>query len=94
MQVGQVVISLSGHDKGEYFIVTKVDKEYLFLADGKTRQIDRPKKKKEKHVQKTNYIAKDIQEKIENALGVSNADLREAVENYKNNNQGGDDLGK
>ncbi len=52
VQKGTVVVSTAGHDKGLYFAVVGVDGEngqYLLLADGKTRLITKPKKKKIKH---------------------------------------------
>jgi len=57
MTRGQVVFSKSGRDKGKTFIVINVHEEYLYLVDGKLRTLDRPKKKKAKHVQPTNVVA-------------------------------------
>ena len=54
---GQVVFSKSGRDKGKAFVVIKTDAEYVYLADGKLRTLDRLKKKKIKHVQPTHYMA-------------------------------------
>ncbi len=46
----QIVRSCAGHDKGKYFYVADTDGEYLLLADGKTRKLKTPKRKKRKHV--------------------------------------------
>lgn len=43
--------SKQGHDKGELFLIVKEEEPYVFLADGKNRKIEKPKKKKKKHVQ-------------------------------------------
>ena len=54
---GQVVRSKKGRDEGKVFVVIGIiDKDYLYLVDGKLRKLDRPKKKKVKHL----YIYKDI----------------------------------
>ncbi|MCL2571809.1 MAG: KOW domain-containing RNA-binding protein [Defluviitaleaceae bacterium] len=37
-------------------VVIAVDGEFAYLADGKLRKLDRPKKKKAKHIQPTNTI--------------------------------------
>jgi ribosomal protein L14E/L6E/L27E len=37
-------------------VVLEVDGEFLLLADGKRRSIFKPKRKKRKHVQKTNTV--------------------------------------
>ncbi|MDO5018659.1 MAG: KOW domain-containing protein [Lagierella massiliensis] len=54
---GQVVRSLSGRDKGKFQIVLKLlDNNYVQVVDGKRRKLKNPKKKKIKHLQKTNSI--------------------------------------
>lgn len=50
---GTVVISVAGHDKGHWFVVTDADEKFAFLADGKERKLADPKKKNLKHIRKT-----------------------------------------
>lgn len=46
-----VVVSLAGHDKGGIFLVTGFSSEsYALLSDGKLRKLEKPKKKKFKHL--------------------------------------------
>ncbi|MCL2545903.1 MAG: KOW domain-containing RNA-binding protein [Oscillospiraceae bacterium] len=52
MRKGDVVRSTHGHDKGGIFVVLDVEDDYLHLADGRKRRIEKPKRKKCKHVQK------------------------------------------
>ena len=48
---GRVVISTQGRDEGRYFIVLEViDEQFVLMADGLTRKIAHPKKKKVKHL--------------------------------------------
>lgn len=49
-RVGQIVESLAGHDKKQIYIVKHCEDEFVYLVDGKIRKLDRPKKKKKKHV--------------------------------------------
>ena len=50
-KTGDVVLSVAGRDSGRCFIVIeKIDESYLALADGKLRKVEKPKKKKYKHV--------------------------------------------
>ena len=51
MKSGLVVKSLAGHDKGSYFVVLRAEGEFAFIADGKTKTIEKPKKKKKKHLE-------------------------------------------
>ena len=48
---GCFAYSLAGHDKGETYIIIECNDEYAFLANGKNRTINNPKKKKLKHLQ-------------------------------------------
>ena len=49
---GRFVRSLSGRDKEGIFVVVGVtDEGYLLLADGKTRKLETPKRKKRKHAE-------------------------------------------
>lgn len=84
IQAGQVAKSLRGHDKDELFVIIKTEENYAYIVDGKLRMLDDPKKKKIKHLDITNYVCCDLKEKIINAERVSNSDIREALEIYKN----------
>jgi len=39
-QIGQVVYSKSGHDKGDVQMIIRVEVEYLLQADGKRRKLE------------------------------------------------------
>ena len=47
--LNRAVVSLAGRDRGTVCIVLQEEGEYLFLADGRLRPVERPKKKKRKH---------------------------------------------
>ena len=50
VSVGELVLSLCGHDKGDYFIVTEVADGFVTICDGKRRKFAKNKKKKIKHI--------------------------------------------
>ena len=79
IKIGQIVISKSGRDKGERFLVMRIEDEYLYLADGKLRPLEKPKKKKRMHVAKTNMIAGEIAEKLAFGARMTNSDLKKAL---------------
>ena len=45
-----VVISLAGHDRGKYFMVTGTERGRLLLCDGRSRRLENPKSKSPRHV--------------------------------------------
>ena len=48
---GMLARSRAGHDAGRVYVIMDVDDAYVYLVDGKARTLDRPKKKKKRHVQ-------------------------------------------
>ena len=75
--VGNVVYSKAGRDKGNYYIIVGVvDSNYVLLADGKCKKIQKPKKKKIKHLQLTNEVAYDIKESVVNKSYDSDSKIR------------------
>lgn len=79
---GQLVKSSQGRDRGQWMIILNiVDNDYALLCDGKIRKIEKPKKKKLKHISKTNIIFDDIQKKIMQN-NISNADIRKKIADY------------
>lgn len=53
---GSLVYSRAGRDKGTLFVVLSFEGEYVYLSDGDTRRVEKPKKKKLKHINKTNAV--------------------------------------
>ena len=51
MEIGRAVQSLQGRDAGRCFVILQVvDDQFVLMADGLTRKLDHPKKKKIKHL--------------------------------------------
>ena len=50
-EVGMMARSKCGHDAKNVYVITAVEDAYVYLVDGKVRTLDKPKKKKKKHVQ-------------------------------------------
>ena len=74
--ISDVVISTAGRDHGEWFYVVNEDPIYLFLANGKDRTLDKPKRKKRKHVQKVLRSETRVAEKLRQGDKVLNGELR------------------
>ena len=76
IQISDVVISTAGRDKNELFYVIDADPLYLMLANGKDRTLDKPKRKKRKHVQKVLRSETRVAVKIASGNKVLNSELR------------------
>ncbi len=69
IKVGSAVYSLSGRDKGKMYLVSRIENGYCFLTDGDKRRIENPKKKKEKHLNRTNFVSSVFEaETVENHM--------------------------
>ena len=48
---GSIAVSLAGRDKDRVFIIVGVlDEKYVLVSDGRLRKVEKPKKKKLKHL--------------------------------------------
>ena len=74
--VSDVVVSTAGRDRGNWFYVIAEDPIYLYLANGKDRSLDKPKRKKRKHVQKVLRSETRVAVKLRNGDKVLNSELR------------------
>ena len=74
--ISDVVKSTAGRDKEDLFYVISADPIYLFLANGKDRTLDKPKRKKRKHVQKVLRSETRVAEKLRLGDKVLNSELR------------------
>ena len=49
--VGMLASSKAGHDKDSVYVIIREDGEYIYVADGKSRTVERPKRKNKKQGQ-------------------------------------------
>jgi len=62
------------------------DGDYLYLADGKLRKLEKPKKKKLMHVQITESMSEETAAKL-SAGSLQDADLRKVLLRFGNNGE-------
>ena len=87
-----LVVSKAGRDQGQLFYVIDADEQFVYLADGKSRRLEKPKRKKRKHVQQVPRTESRIAEKIRNGEKVLNSELRKelaSIGQKQSQNQGG-----
>ena len=70
---GMVVRSIAGHDSGSWLVVMRLEKGFAFVADGKERKVEKPKKKNIKHLSRTRKMI-DVE-------GITNKKLRSELRN-------------
>ena len=76
INIADVVQSTAGRDQGQWFYVIEADPIYLMLANGKDRTLEKPKRKKRKHVTKVLRSETRVAGKIRSGDKVLNSELR------------------
>ena len=72
--------SLAGHDKGKLYYVLSSDEGFVYLVNGKTRTLGKPKKKKIKHVQLIKRLQRDLEISDEDIK--EDSDVRKLLKTY------------
>ncbi len=84
IRIGTVVESVAGHDKGVLFaVIGFADEAHALIADGKVRRLEKPKKKKLRHLEPAGILEQDIptetNRQLRNALRAFRASQGEVI---------------
>jgi ribosomal protein L14E/L6E/L27E len=74
-----IVRSDAGRDKGKLFVVLAVEGEFLLLADGKSRKVENPKRKKRRHVLFVSAEETRLADKLKRGDKITNSELRRTL---------------
>jgi ribosomal protein L14E/L6E/L27E len=78
-----IVRSDAGRDKGKLFDVLDTEGEYLLLADGRSRKVETPKRKKRRHVLFVSAEENRLSVKINSNEKITNSELRRTLAAYR-----------
>lgn len=74
-----IVLSCKGRDKGMLLLVVDEDETCLYLANGKQRRAEKPKRKKRIHTRRQGACDDRTREKLLTTGRLSNSDIRKAL---------------
>ena len=77
-----LAVSRAWHDKGILYVVLEDDGTYFWLSDGKRRLLEKPKKKKQKHVQVIRHLPEEIRVQLQSIT--MDAHVRRILKDYQN----------
>ncbi len=82
--IGNIAVSMAGHDKSQVYVIVKEDAEYVYLCDGSLKVLAKPKKKSVKHVavNKT-YDTGETGVKLQNGKQVYDHEIKRTIKLYK-----------
>ncbi len=76
IRISDVVISTAGRDRGQLFYCIAAEDGFVLLANGKDRTLEKPKRKKLKHVSKVLRAETRVAAKLVAGDKVLNSELR------------------
>ena len=77
VEIGSVVISKCGRDEGRLFLVVgEVDQDFVMIANGDLRKMDRLKKKRRKHLKPTGTVIQALKDRLSRGEKVEDHELR------------------
>lgn len=76
---GMFARSKAGHDKNKLYLISKIEDEFVYLVDGKIRTIDKPKKKRIKHIQIDYQVDAQIKTKLDANALLQNEEVKRAI---------------
>ena len=84
IEAGVVVRSKAGRDEGRHFIVLSIEsEEFVKVADGDLRKVEKPKLKRVKHLYVTEELVYSLQSKLMAGESVENHVIRKSLETFK-----------
>lgn len=78
-----LIKATAGREKGKYFMVLCVSEDYVMICDGKGRTVNKPKKKKIKHIKYLDYSLTRIRKKLEEGKQINNSEIRKEIRLFK-----------
>ena len=84
-RISDVVVSAAGRDRGQMFYVIGTEGVYTLLANGKDRPLEKPKRKKVKHVSKVLRAETRVAAKLIAGDKVLNSELRKDLAHIRQN---------
>ena len=84
---GMLARSKAGHDTGKLFVVMQAEEEFVYLADGRCRTLDKAEKKRRKHIRLFTEYPPFFRKKWKKGERTADEDIRKAIKDYEKNQQ-------
>ena len=82
--VGNLALSLAGHDKNQIYIIIREEDEYVYLCDGRLKPLAAPKKKNKKHIQVINKgVDAELSKRIRESGSVRDEEIKRTIKLYE-----------
>lgn len=86
--IGKVAYSKSGRDEGRLFIILSIiNDEFVYISDGDLRTVEKPKKKKIKHLDVKSITAEEISKLLRSGEEVTNNMVKKFLQSMNSNEE-------
>lgn len=81
---GQLVLSKAGHDHNRVYLITAIEGNFAFCVDGDYRPLEKPKRKRVRHLRALGELVADWQTQIAalNDAGQQNALIKSLIKKH------------
>ena len=79
--------SKAGHDKKQVYVVVNEDENYFYLANGTTKLMSKPKKKKKIHLQLIKNIPENVLAEIKDKNNLDDILIKRILKVYNRRNE-------
>ena len=81
--IGKFAISKAGHDKDKLYVIVACDGMFVYVCDGRLRPVERPKRKRLKHIQIINQtVQEELLHKLEHHEKIMDEEIKYAIKHY------------
>ncbi len=82
--IGKFAFSKAGHDKEQVYIIVAEEGDFVYLCDGRYRTVDKPKRKRRKHIQIMEHtVGEELFTKLQNHEKVMDEQIKYAIKTLK-----------
>lgn len=78
-KVGMFCQSKAGRDKDAIYIIIKLDGDFVFVVDGDYKKIEKPKKKRLKHIKLIDSISEAIEKNLKTGKVIHDSQVSSAI---------------
>ena len=79
IRTADIVLSLTGRDRGQLMLVVAEEGDFLLLANGRARRAENPKRKRRKHVSLQGPCDERTRLKLQSESRLTNSEIRKAL---------------
>lgn len=81
--IGMLAFSKAGHDKDTVYVIVGEEADTVCLSDGRLKPVEKPKKKKKRHIQIVKKIMdEEVAEKLKQGKTVRNEEIKKIIKDF------------